>query len=505
MTFLSRIMGFLRDMVFAVLFGAGAGMDAFFVAFKIPNFMRRLFAEGAFSQAFVPVMSEYQSQRTPAEVKQFVDQVAGTLGGILLLVTIVGVLAAPGLVFVFANGFTDEPAKFWLTSDLLRLTFPYLLFISLTAFAGGILNAYRQFAVPAFTPVLLNLVLILCAVSLAPLFEQPVMALAVGVFLAGLAQLGFQLPFLAKLGLLPRPRWAWSAAPVRRVLRLMLPAILGSSAAQIGLLFNTWVASFLISGSVSWLYYADRLMEFPLGVFAIALGTVILPSLSRKHAAKSPAEFSATLDWGVRMSLLIIVPAAVALMILSGPLLTTLFQYGEFKPVDVLMTRWSLLAYGVGLIGFGMVKIFAPGYFARQDTRTPMRIGLIALTVNMVGNIVFVWPMLHFEFVAPHMGLAMATATSALVNAVLLWRGLRRSGVYQPAPGWAALGLRITLATAVMALPLLWVSWDLSQWFAWAAWQRAGMLSAAVLAGLLSYFAVLWLSGFRPRHLKMAT
>lgn len=504
MTFLSRVLGFARDIVFARMFGASAGMDAFLVAFKIPNFMRRLFGEGAFAQAFVPVLSEYESQRSQAEVKQLVDEVTGTLAAVLLVITVIGVILAPALIYLFAPGFADEPEKMQLAGDMLRLTFPYLFFICLVALAGGVLNTYRQFAVPAFTPVLLNIVFIGCAIWLAPGFEQPVMALAIGVFIAGVAQLALQIPFMARLGLLPRPRWAWSAEPVQRILRLMLPAIFGSSVAQINLLLDTILASFLVTGSVSWLYYSDRLMEFPLGVFAIALSTVILPSLSRRHAETSTVEFSATLDWALKIAFLIATPAAVALCILSGPLLATLFQYDSFTVHDVEMARWSLIAYGMGLMGFTLVKVLAPGYFARQDTKTPVKIGIVAIIVNMAFSLVAVLLLLHLEFVAPHMALAAGTAIAAFVNAFLLFRGLQQRGVYQPAKDWRIWLFRIVFACLMMSALLYYLASPLDAWLAEGLQWRATRLTLAVVGGVAIYFVCLVATGLRPSHLKNA-
>jgi putative peptidoglycan lipid II flippase len=405
MTLLSRLLGFARDMVVARIFGASAGTDAFFVAFKIPNFMRRLFAEGAFSQAFVPVLSEYKSQREHQEVRQLVADVTGTLGGFLFLITAVGVVAAPWLIYVFAPGFSGEPDKFALAGDMLRLTFPYLLFISVTALFGGVLNTYGRFSIPAFTPVFLNLVLIAAALWLAPLMQQPIVALAWGVFIAGLVQLLFQLPYVARLGLLSWPRWAWHVEGIQRIIKLMLPAIFGSSVAQINLLFDTLLASMLVTGSVSWLYYSDRLVEFPLGVFGIALATVILPSLSKNFAEKSAEEFSRTLDWALRWVMLIGTPAMVGLLVLSGPMLTTLFLYGEFTQQDVRMASLSLMAYSVGLMGFMLVKVLAPAYYSRQDTKTPMKIGVKAMIANMVLNVVFVVPMVLYAIPGAHAGL----------------------------------------------------------------------------------------------------
>ena len=494
-TLVSRVFGFIRDMVLARTFGADAGTDAFFVAFKIPNFLRRLFAEGAFSVAFVPVLAEYRRLRSFEELKRFVDDVAGTLGAILLLVTLVGVLAAPALVFVFAPGFIGTEGKYELAVEMLRLTFPYLFFISLTAFAGGILNSYQRFGVPAFTPVLLNLSLIGCALWLSPLMDRPIVALAWGVLIAGITQLTFQLPFLNRLRLLPRPRVAPRDQGVRRIVRLMLPAIFGVSVTQLNLLLDTLIASFLISGSISWLYYSDRLMEFPLGVLGVALGTVILPNLSREHAEKSLQQFSSTLDWALRWVLLLGLPAAVGLLVLAGPILATLFYSEAFARDDVLMSTRSLMAYALGLMGFICIKVLAPGFYARQDTRTPVRIAVIAMLTNMVLNITLVFPLAHA-------GLALATTLSSALNAFLLFRGLRREGVYRPAAGWPMLILQGVGASMVMAAVLLWGAGGIDDWLAMNTMGRAGWLSIWICIGAAVYFATLFASGIRLRHFR---
>jgi putative peptidoglycan lipid II flippase len=498
MTLLSRILGFLRDVILAQVFGAGAAADAFFVAFKIPNFMRRLFAEGAFSLAFVPVFSEYRAAENRAALRAFAARIAGTLGGVLLAVTIVGQLASPLLVAVFAPGFLDEPVRYGLASDMLRLTFPYLLFISLTAFCGGMLNTFGRFAVPAFTPVLLNVTMIVAALVAAPHFQEPIMALAWGVFFAGLVQLLFQLPSLHRLELLVWPRWGWKTAGVQRVLKLMVPALFGSSVAQINLLFDTLLASFLVTGSVSWLYYSDRLMEFPLGLFGVALGTVILPSLSRQHALQDPGTFSHTLDWALRWATLIAIPAALGLAVLAGPLLTTLFQYGEFGASDVRMASRSLVAYAFGLTAFIYIKVLAPGFYSRQDMRSPVRIGVIAMIVNMGLNVALIFPLAHA-------GLALATSMSAFLNAGLLLRRLRSERVYLPASGWRVFGLRIGAASLVMSLFLLWAVPEVGHWLSWTATQRVLNLLVWILAAVILYFLVLLLSGLRPWHLKVVT
>jgi len=501
MTTFSRILGLVRDMVFARMFGAEAGTDAFFIAFKIPNFLRRLFAEGAFSQAFVPVLTEYKTRREQDEVSELIRHTAGTLAGVLFVITVLAVLAAPLLTMLFAPGFIDEPERFTLTADMLRITFPYLLFISLTALAGSVLNCYGRFAVPAFTPVLLNVVLISVALWVAPLFERPVVALAWGVFVAGVAQLLFQLPFVLRLGLLRWPRWGWRESGVRRIGKLMLPAIFGSSVAQVNLLFDTIIASFLVAGSVSWLYYSDRLVEFPLGVFGIALATVILPSLSQKHADADPAAFSHTLDWALRWVLVIGAPAMLGLALLAGPLLVTLFNYGEFDGHDVDMSRLSLVAYSVGLLGFIAVKVLAPGYYARQDTRTPVRIGIFAMVSNMGLNVLFVVPMVMLDIAGPHSGLALATSCSAFLNAGLLYRGLRREGVLHPAPGWGRLFLQVLLACVAMAGLLLWGMADLAEWESWGSWTRIGQLGLWVLLGAAAYLLALLVLGVKVREL----
>lgn len=495
MTMISRVLGLVRDMVIARVFGAGAGTDAFFVAFRIPNFLRRLFAEGSFSQAFVPVLTEYKTQREHDEVKKLADDVAGTLGGLLFLITLVGIIAAPLLIMVFAPGFLDEPHKYDLTVEMLRITFPYIFFISLTAFAGGILNTYGRFGVPALTPVFLNLSMIGAALWLAPRMDDPVVALAWGVFVAGIVQLLFQVPFLYRLRLLPRPRWGWAQEGVQRILKLMLPSLFGSSVAQVSMLIDTVIASFLVAGSVSWLYYSDRLVEFPLGVFGVALATVILPSLSQKHAQASPLAFSHTLDWGLRWVMLVGMPATVALLILAGPLLVTMFQYGKFGAHDVEMSSRSLMAYGLGLLAFMLIKVLAPGFFARQDTRTPVRIGLIALGIGLVVKLVLVFPLAH-------VGLALSSSLVAFLNAALLYCALRRAGVYTPEPGWLRLMAQVAFANTVMGALLWWGVGDWASWAQWHAMERVMHLMLWVVAGAVSYFACLWVTGVRYHHFR---
>lgn len=494
MTFISRVSGFLRDMVVARIFGAGEAADAFFVAFRIPNFLRRLFGEGAFASAFVPVLSEYRAQREHDEVRRLAGDVAGTLGGVLFGVTLLGVVAAPLLLLAFAPGFAATPDKQVLAADLLRILFPYILFISLAGLAGSILNAYGRFAVPALTPVLLNLSMIVAAVWLAPHMARPIEALAWGVFVAGVAQLLMQLPLLARLGLLARPRWAWGEAAVQRIVKLMLPAMFGASVAQVNLLLNTVIASFLVSGSVSWLYYSDRLVEFPLGILGVALATVTLPALSRTHATAAAAEFSRTLDWALRLAVVIGLPATVALIVLSGPLLVTLFHYDAFTSHDVLMAQRSLMAFAAGLLAYVLIKVLVPGFYARQDTRTPVRIGVITLVANMLLSLLLVWPLAHA-------GLALATALAACLNAILLYRRLRHAGVYQPEAGWGRLWLQVLVGGGVMGAMLWWGAGDLDAWLAWSGMQRVGWLALWVAAGAAVYFTALWLLGLRPAQL----
>ncbi|TFH87151.1 murein biosynthesis integral membrane protein MurJ [Billgrantia azerbaijanica] len=496
MTMLSRVMGLVRDVVIAALLGAGSGADAFFVAFKVPNFLRRLFAEGAFNQAFVPVLSEYATRRTRQEVRELLDAVAGSLAAVLALLTALAVFAAPWLVWLFAPGFGRDPAKLALTAEMLRLTFPYLLLISLTAFAGSVLNTWNRFAVPAFTPVLLNLSLIGAALVLTPLFAEPAMGLAWGVLIAGAAQLAFQVPFLARLRLLPRP-WPHFAHPgVRRILKLMAPALFGVSVSQINLLLDTVLASLLAAGSVSWLYYSDRLVELPLGVFGIAIGTVILPALSKRHAEQSREHFAAMLDWAVRAVLLLGLPAALALALLAEPLLITLFHYGAMTEHDIAMAAMSLRAYALGLVAFMLIKVLAPGFFARQDTRTPVKVGIVAMVANMVFNLILIWPLAHA-------GLALATALSAFLNAGLLGWLLYRQGVLTWQPGWGRYAVQLLGGCTVMGLGLVWLSPGWQAWLGWDVWARVQWLALLVVAGAGVYFAWLAALGVRLRHFRL--
>jgi len=492
MTLVSRILGFVRDTVIARAFGAGLATDAFFVAFRIPNLLRRLFAEGAFAQAFVPILAEYKNRRGEAETRLLVDHVAGLLALALFIVTLIGIAAAPVIVYVSAPGFSADPQKFALTIDLLRITFPYILFVSLVSLAGGILNTHSRFSVPALTPALLNLSFIGFALWAAPYFEPPVKALAWAVFCGGVLQLAFQVPFLLRLKLLPRFKLDLGDQGVWRVVRQMGPAVFGVSISQLSLLINTIFASFLVSGSVSWLYYADRLMEFPTGLLGVALGTILLPSLARHYADASPGEYSKLLDWGLRLTLLLALPAAAALALLAVPLITTLFHYGEFTVHDVLMTRNALVAYSVGLVGLILVKVLAPGFYARQNIKTPVKIALIALVATQAMNLVFIWPL-------QHAGLALAIGLGACLNAGLLYYKLRQHDIYSPQPGWGAFTLRIAAALAVMGICVWFAAGDSEAWLTAAPLMKAARLTGVVALGAAAYFGTLWLLGFRPR------
>lgn len=500
MTLLSRIAGLVRDMVFASLIGAGTGVaaDAFYVAFRIPNFLRRIFGEGAFSQAFVPVFADYKAKASQDEIRNFLNHMLGYLGAILLVVTIIGIAVAPVLVGMLAPGYLDEPQKYGLTVTMLRIIFPYIFFVSLVAMAAGILNTYGRFGAAAFTPVLLNLCLIGAAVWLAPQLDEPVLALAWGVFIAGLVQLAFQIPFLRQLKLLPWPRLKWRQQHegVARVAKLMLPAIFGVSIAQVNLLVNTILASFLITGSVSWLYYADRFMEFPLGVFGIALATVILPGLSRRHANQSNEDFSHLLDWGMRWVVIIGVPASVALILLSGPLLATVFYRGAFTANDVQMTTSALIAFSFGLLGFMLIKVLAPGFYARQDTKTPVRIGVVTMGVNIVLSLALFYPF-------GHVGLASAISVAAFVNAGLLFYRLYRGGIYRPSSGWGLFAFRVLLASAVMGVVLYLGTADLASWLDARPRARVVQLVLWVGIGAVTYFVTALAVGLRPKQLLL--
>ena len=500
-TMLSRVLGLVRDVVLANLLGAAPNADAFFVAFKIPNFLRRLFAEGAFSQAFVPVLTETREQGSHEAVRHLVDRVAGVLGGSLFVLTALAMVMAPWVALIFAPGFSRDVAKLALTADLIVWTFPYLLLISLTGFCGAILNTYGRFAVPAYTPVLLNLSLITAAVVWAPTMPEPALGLAMGVTLAGVVQLLFQLPSLRALKLTPRPVWDTKDEGVRKILMLMVPALFGVSVSQINLLFDTVLASLLPDGSVAWLYYSDRLTELPLGVFAIAIATVILPTLSALNTRAEPEEFSQTLAWAMRNVLLIAVPATVALWLLAEPILATLFQYGAFTDRDVEMAAASLRAYTVGLGGFMLIKVLAPGYYARQDMKTPVKIGIIAMVSNMVLNVLFVFPLMWY-FEMGHVGLALATSVSAWINAGLLYLGLRRGGISLTGVFEAKFVARLVVAVSMMGIAVSMMSPAVSLWLTADLSWRVGQMTLLVFVGMASFAMVLAVLGFKLNEVR---
>ncbi|PKF51904.1 murein biosynthesis integral membrane protein MurJ [Enterovibrio nigricans] len=502
MTMVSRVMGLVRDVVIANLMGAGAAADAFFFANKIPNFLRRLFAEGAFSQAFVPVLAEYQASDDKSKTRELIAYTSGTLGVLVTIVTLVGVIASPVITALFGMGWfldwvNDGPSahKFELASLILKITFPYLWFITFVALAGSILNTLGRFAVSSFTPVFLNIAMISAAMFIAPGMEQPEIGLGIGVFLGGLIQFAFQIPFLYREGMLVRPKWGWSHPGVTKIRTLMIPALFGVSVSQINLLLDTFIASFLATGSISWLYYSDRLLEFPLGLFGIAIATVILPALSKKHVEQSSGQFASTMDWGVRMVLLLGAPAMIGMVVLAKPMLMVLFMRGEFSASDVDAASLSLVAYSSGLLNFMLIKVLAPGYYARQDTKTPVRYGIVAMVTNMVFNLIF-------AYFYGYVGLAIATSLSALVNAGLLYRGLHEQGVYQISKETAIFSLRLLIGVVMMGSLVWWLMPENAQWLTMGFWERTYTLSGLIAAGAGVYLATLVILGLRPRHLR---
>ncbi|EGQ7781568.1 murein biosynthesis integral membrane protein MurJ [Vibrio parahaemolyticus] len=505
MTLISRVLGLVRDVVVANLMGAGASADVFFFANKIPNFLRRLFAEGAFSQAFVPVLTENHAQGDMDKTRELIARAAGTLGVIVSIVTVLGVLGSGVVTALFGFGwFLDwmhgGPAaeKFELASLMLKITFPYLWFITFVALSGAILNTLGKFAVSSFTPVFLNVMIILAAWFISPQMSQPEIGLAIGVFLGGLVQFLFQIPFLIKAGVMVKPKWGWRDPGVVKIRTLMIPALFGVSVSQINLLFDTFIASFLQTGSISWLYYSDRLLEFPLGLFGIAIATVILPALSRKHVDSQSEGFAHTMDWGVRMVTLLGIPAMLGLMALAKPMLMVLFMRGEFSPQDVHQASLSLLAYASGLLNFMLIKVLAPGYYSRQDTKTPVKYGIIAMVTNMVFNAIF-------AYFYGYVGLAIATALSAFVNMALLYRGLHIAGVYQITKRTVFFIIRLVIAGAAMVAAILWQLEDMSVWLEWSFAHRSGMLGTLIGLGAAVYLAVLFLTGVRLKDLKAGT
>ena len=518
MTLLSRVFGLVRDRLIGHYFGANAMTDAFWVAFRIPNFMRRLFAEGSFSTAFVPVFTEIKEKRGPEELKALMARTAGTLGGVLLVVTALGMLSAPWLADAFTNSAQPIPGQKELIVKLLWLTFPFLLCVSLTALAAGALNSYQRFGLPAFTPIILNLCMIAGAVWGSKLADPPIMALGWAVLAGGILQLLFQLPQLARINLLVLPRWGWRHPDVRRVMKLMVPTLLGSSVAQINLLFDTFIASQLSPGSQSWLTTADRFLELPMGVFAIALGTVVLPTLSRHHVNTDRAGFSRSLDWGLRATFLLIVPAMVGLMLLSTPLVSTLFQTGHFDATATRMTALSVFGLSFGLPAVALVKTVLPAFYARQDTMTPMRAGVAALIANMVFNVALIallyvlWVpasakgqgVMHALATTPglHFALGIASALSGYLNLLLLFRWLRKADVYDPQPGWRSFLARVGAANLLMGVALWVALYYLPDFPDMGEWDRAGWLAALVAGGAAVYGAAMLALGFRLRDLR---
>ena len=492
LTMVSRVLGYARDFVIARAFGAGLMTDAFFVAFRIPNLLRRLFAEGAFSQAFVPVLAEQKSKSSPEETRRLIDGVGTLLFLVLIAATLIGMAAAWPIVWLSAPGFTADPAKFDLTVRMLRITFPYIAFISLVALSAGLLNTWSRFSVPAITPVFLNIAFIVGALVFADYFDPPIVVLAWAVFAGGVLQLAFQIPFLLQLGLLPRWRLDLRHPGVRRVLTLMLPAAFGVSVSQISLLINTIFASFLVSGSVSWLYYADRLMEFPAGVLGVALGTILLPSLSKYHADADHAEYSRLLDWGLRLTVLLAVPAAVALAVMALPLIAALFHYGRFSAADAFLTREALAAYSIGLVGMMAVKILAPGFYARQNIATPVKIGVFTLIITQLMNLAFIGPL-------KHAGLALAIGLGACLNASLLFYLLKRQNIYVPQPGWPIFLLKVAASVGFMAV-VVYTTMGEARWWLNASWHyKLPAVLGLALLGAAAYGACLTLLGFRLR------
>ena len=498
MTFVSRISGLVRDIAFASYLGSGAAADAFFVAFRIPNLFRRIFAEGAFSLAFVPVFSEYHHSRSDFEKQEFVNRMLAKLALSLFLVCVIGVLLSEQLIGLIAPGFKDDPTKFMMAVDALRITFPYLFFISLVAMAAGILNTFDRFAVPAVTPVLLNICLIVAAVWFVPGSEKPTVVLAVAVCVAGLAQFLLQIPFLKKQAILPVPSFKSAENKekdgVNKVFKLMLPVIYGSSVAQLNSIVNTVLASFLITGSVSWLYYSDRLMEFPLALFVIAISTVILPNLSKQYAAGNEQEFSRLIDWGLRVVLLIVVPAVVGMFVLSGQLMATLFQYNEFTAHDTLMSAQCLRAYAFGLLGLAVVKVLAPGFYARQDTKTPVKIGVYAMIINLVFALALVWPF-------KHVGLAAAFSISAWANAAMLAWVLVRRELYLPEKGWIIYSIKLFVASILMGVIVCFGAGATQEWLAYSLFQRVTNMTLWIVIGMTSFVILSYAMGLRIKHL----
>ncbi|MGI1796710.1 murein biosynthesis integral membrane protein MurJ [Acinetobacter variabilis] len=500
MTMLSRVLGLVRDVVLLNVFGAGKDFDTFVVAFRIPNFFRRLFAEGAFSQAFIPVLTEYKTSRTHAEVQILISRVFGCLATFMTTLTMIAIIAAPVIMYIYAPGFHGDEAKFALATDMFRLTIPYLLFMSLTAFASSILNSYGSFSTPAFAPVLLNIAMIAGALWLTPFMAEPIMALGWAVVIAGILQLAIQIPELWRKNLLIPPKVDFKHEGVDRIMKLMLPALFGVSVTQINLLLNTVWASFMQDGSVSWLYSAERMTELPLGLIGVAIGTVILPSLSTQHTEKNPEKFRGMMDWAAKVIVLVGLPASIALFMLSTPIIQALFERGQFTFEDTQMTALALQCMSGGVIAFMLIKVFAPGFYAQQDTRTPVRVGLMAVAANAILNVIFIgfFKLIHWE--AEHMALALASTGSAMVNAGLLYFYLHQRNIFRFGAHWKKIFMQFMFANVVMiaalAYALSWYNGDVSQWM------RVLEVLILCVVGVVAYLAALVAAGFKPRHIK---
>ena len=500
MTMLSRVTGLLRESLFARAFGASAYTDAFIIAFRLPNLLRRLFAEGAFSQAFVPILSEYKTQHGDVATKTLVDHVATSLLWATVLTSIVGIIGAPLLIMILAGDLRETPGAYNASVIMTQMMFPYIACMSFVALAGGILNTWRQFKIPAFTPVLLNLSFIFASLVLVNYLEQPIYAMAIAVCVGGLLQVAIQIPSLVKIGMLPRisfnPMTGLRDAGVRRMLRKMGPAVFAVSAAQISLLINTGIAASLAAGAVSALQYADRLMEFPTAMLGVALGTILLPSLSKANSEGDTAEYAALLNWGLRLTFLLALPAAVGMATLAVPMIATLFHYGKFDDAALVNSSLPLMAYSAGLLGIILVKILAPAFYARQDVKTPVRIAVAVLVATQMMNLIFV-PLMGVA------GLALSIGLGACINATCLYIGLRRRGIYTPQPGWGKFFLKLAIGVAVMGA----VAWFGQAQFDWAAMKvtpalRIGALLGIIVASAATYFAMLALLGFRPRDFR---
>ena len=500
MTMLSRVLGLVRDVVLLNVFGAGKDFDTFVVAFRIPNFFRRLFAEGAFSQAFIPVLTEYKTTKLHAEVQILISRVFGCLLLAMSVLTLVAMIAAPAILYAYAPGFHSDPVKFDLAVDMFRLTIPYLMFMSLTAFASSILNSYGSFASPAFSPVLLNVAMIAGALWLTPYMAEPIMALGWAVVVAGILQLAIQIPELWRKKLLIPPKVDFKHEGVDRIMKLMLPALFGVSVTQINLLLNTIWASFMQDGSVSWVYSAERMTELPLGLIGVAIGTVILPSLSARHAEQDQTKFRGMIDWAARVIMLVGIPASIALFMLSTPIIQALFQRGQFTVEDTQMTALALQCMSAGVISFMLIKVFAPGFYAQQDTKTPVRVGLMAVAANAILNVIFIGFFKLIDWQAEHMALALASSGSAMVNAGMLYFYLHKRNIFRFAGHWKKLSLQFAIANAVMIAVLwyglTWYNGEVSQWI------RISEVLGLCVLGVLAYGLGLLATGFRPRHLK---